>query len=60
MGRFALPFEALNIRGEDGFLCPVCGWPGTFSGDSYDPRLGGLIGTGICACCHFEPGYDDD
>jgi hypothetical protein len=40
-------------------LCPACGWPGTFTGRSYSARSG-LIGSGICCCCYFEPGFDDE
>jgi hypothetical protein len=42
-----------------GFLCPVCGFSGAFNGTSFDEH-GGVIGTGICPCCLFEPGFDDD
>ena len=49
-----------NVRDADGkYLCPACGFPGYFRGDSYDER-GGLAGTGICPCCYWEPGFDDD
>ena len=49
-----------NIRDEDGrYLCPCCGFPGYFEGSSYDER-GGVIGTGICPCRCWEPGFDDD
>jgi hypothetical protein len=49
----------LNIRDGCGrWLCPVCGFPGHFQGESFD-RHGGVIGTGICPCCLFEPGFDD-
>lgn len=49
-----------NIRDEDGhYLCPACGLPGFFQGDSYD-ESGGVIATGICPCCLWEPGYDDN
>jgi hypothetical protein len=49
----------LNVRDGCGrFLCPVCGLAGYFRGDSFD-RNGGVIGTGICPCCLFEPGFDD-
>jgi hypothetical protein len=48
-----------NIRDQDGqYLCPACGWPGHFRGESYSED-GGLVGTGICPCCLFEPGFDD-
>jgi hypothetical protein len=60
MGRTPLPITMLNIQSEGSFLCPVCGWSGTFTGHSYELNFGGCAGTGICACCHFEPGFDDD
>jgi hypothetical protein len=41
------------------FLCPSCGLPGYFDGTSYDSNMP-LVGTGICPCCFFEPGFDDD
>lgn len=48
-----------NIADRDGrFLCPACGLPGFFRGTSYDEK-GGIIGTGICPCCLWEPGFDD-
>ena len=49
-----------NIRDDDGgYLCPSCGFPGYFEGPSYDER-GGIIASGICPCCGWEPGFDDD
>lgn len=49
-----------NIRDNEGqYLCPSCGFPGYFEGRSYDEH-GGVIGTGICPCCGWEPGFDDD
>ena len=49
-----------NIQDEDGrFLCPACGYPGFSDEAAYDER-GGLIGTAICSCCYWEPGFDDD
>ena len=52
--------RTFNIRDEVGrYLCPACGFPGYFQGSSYDER-GGVIASGICPCCHWEPGYDDD
>lgn len=39
-------------------LCPSCGFPGYFEGSSYDQR-GGIIATGICPGCGWEPGFDD-
>jgi hypothetical protein len=38
---------------------PFCGYDGTFGGDHYREE-GGCIDTGICSCCLFEPGYDDN
>jgi hypothetical protein len=46
-------------RLEGAFRCPVCGLPGYFGEDSFD-ELGGVIATGICPCCFFEPGFDDN
>lgn len=49
-----------NIRNHLGqYLCPACGLPGYFEGQSYI-ESGGLIATGICPCCSFEPGFNDD
>ncbi len=49
-----------NIRNSLGhFLCPSCGLPGYFNGTSYDDNSP-LVGTGICPCCFYEPGFDDD
>ncbi len=49
-----------NILGPDGrYLCPVCGFPGCFTGTSYDENRG-LVGTGICPCCRWEPGFDGE
>lgn len=49
-----------NICDADGrHLCPSCGFPGYFEGSSYEER-GGIIATGICPCCLWEPGFDDD
>ena len=59
-GSPSLDHRQFNIRNDAGqVLCPVCGWPGYFRGSSYDER-GGLIATGICPSCLFEPGFDDD
>jgi hypothetical protein len=47
----------LNVEHDGAYLCPVCGFP--FSKHpTYDER-GGMIGTGICPCCLWEPGFDD-
>jgi hypothetical protein len=40
-------------------LCPVCGHAGAFDEHCFDAR-GGVIGSGICPCCLYEPGFDDD
>ncbi len=45
--------------GTGKFLCPSCGLPGYFEGCSYNED-GPIIGSGICPCCMFEPGFDDD
>jgi len=48
-----------NIRGEDGlYLCSACWFPGCFPQAPY-VEGGGLVGVGICPCCFFEPGFDD-
>jgi hypothetical protein len=54
-----LPATAFIIQSADGYLCPVCGWPGYFRGDHFDDEEGGCIATGICPCCLYEPGFDD-
>ena len=49
-----------NVADPDGgFLCPVCGCSGDFDGAAFD-EAGGVIGCGICRCCLYEPGFDDD
>jgi hypothetical protein len=54
------PKSPLAIQDKTGrFLCPVCGHAGTFDGHCFDER-GGVIGSGICPCCFYEPGFDDD
>lgn len=56
----ALDYKRFNIRGRTGlYLCPSCGFPGCFNEEPYNEN-GGLIGTGICPCCLFEPGFDDN
>jgi len=55
-----LPATAFIIPSEDGFLCPVCGLAGYFRGDHFDDIEGGCIATGICPCCSYEPGFDDN
>ena len=48
-----------NIRDVDErYLCPGCGLPGYFEGDSYTD-WGGVAGTGSCPCCYWEPGVTD-
>jgi hypothetical protein len=44
---------------ENHVLCPVCGFAGVFGLNSFDAH-GGVIGTGICYCCLYEPGFDDN
>lgn len=51
-------FIIRNDRGE--YLCPVCGFAGYFRGDHFADKEGGVIGTGICPCCFYEPGFDDN
>lgn len=41
-------------------LCPSCGLPGYFSAAAWDDHGRGVIGNGICPCCFYEPGFDDD
>jgi hypothetical protein len=54
------PNSPLAVQDRTGrFLCPVCGHAGTFDGHCFDER-GGVIGSGICPCCFYEPGFDDD
>jgi hypothetical protein len=48
------------IASGGGYLCPVCGWAGTFIGNHFADDEGGCIATGICACCAYEPGFDDN
>ena len=51
----------LNLPTPTGdHLCPCCGLPGYFTGRSYIDEGHGVIGTGICPACLFEPGFDDD
>ncbi|MEL1250493.1 hypothetical protein [Aurantiacibacter gilvus] len=52
-------YRSLNIQSKTGdWLCPSCGFPGYFRGLSF-VEGGPLIGTGICPCCTYEPGFDD-
>lgn len=50
-----------NVRDRTGrLLCPACGYPDYYACvPAYDAR-GGLIGSAICPCCLWEPGFDDD
>jgi hypothetical protein len=49
-----------NVANADGnLLCPCCGMTDQFSTTIYDAR-GGMIGSGICGACFWEPGFDDD
>ncbi|MES2444637.1 MAG: hypothetical protein V4574_17570 [Pseudomonadota bacterium] len=50
-------FNIVDASGRT--LCAACGFPGAFVGACYDEK-GGVIGTGICPCCLWEPGFDDD
>lgn len=57
MGSFN--YQTLDIQNSTGkWLCPCCGYDGTFYGGSFESE-GPLIGTGICSCCLYEPGFDD-
>jgi hypothetical protein len=51
------PFAIKNKTGH--VLCPVCGHAGTFDEQCFNER-GGVIGSGICPCCMYEPGFDDN
>lgn len=52
-------FRKLNISdGAGHWLCPSCGFEDGLGGNSFDDD-GPIIGTGICECCRYEPGYDD-
>jgi hypothetical protein len=49
-----------NVRDLSGrLLCPVCGYPGFSTATAYEEDRG-LIGSCICPCCLWEPGFDDD
>ena len=51
---------SFNIAAPDGrLLCPVCGFPDYSYQPAYSER-GGEIGTTICPCCLWEPGFDDE
>lgn len=48
-----------NIRDDQGkLLCPACGFPEYVVTDAYDEAGG--ISLGICPCCLWEPGFDDN
>jgi hypothetical protein len=51
-------FIIQNNRGE--YLCPICGFAGYFRGNHFADDEGGVIGSGICPCCFYEPGFDDN
>jgi hypothetical protein len=51
-----LQFNIFDNAGQS--LCLCCGLAGQFS-DPPDDARGGRIGCGICACCFWEPGFDD-
>lgn len=53
----ARQFNVTDVAGR--LLCPACGYPDYSDDEAYDQR-GGLIGITICACCLWEPGFDDD
>jgi hypothetical protein len=55
-----LPATSFIVSDGAAFLCPVCGWAGTFLGNHFDDEEGGCIATGICDCCQYEPGFDDN
>jgi hypothetical protein len=52
-----LMFNVANFDGN--LLCPCCGMSDQFSTTIYDSR-GGMIGSGTCGACFWEPGFDDD
>ncbi len=52
-----LDFNVVDDAGQ--FLCPCCGFSGQFDRAPYR-STGGVIGTGICGGCFWEPGFDDD
>lgn len=56
-----LPDNSLNIAHAPGqFLCPVCGYPVFGPEPVYSESGEGIIGRGICPCCLWEPGFDDE
>jgi hypothetical protein len=50
-------FEWRPLGGQ--YLCPACGLPEYFDSRAFD-EFGGSIAQGICPCCFFEPGFNDD
>jgi hypothetical protein len=46
------------VAANDQFMCPCCGMTDQFTNAPYDEK-GGIIGSGICASCFWEPGFDD-
>ena len=49
-----------NVTDPEGrLLCPACGFPDYAGRPAYDDKEG-LIGTTICPCCSWEPGFDDN
>ncbi len=49
-----------NVTAPDGnLLCPVCGLPGYAGSPAYSEQ-GGEIGSALCPCCLWEPGFDDN
>jgi hypothetical protein len=49
-----------NVASADGnLLCPCCGMTDQFETMAYGV-CGGIIGSGICGACFWEPGFDDD
>ena len=51
--------QQFNIRNDHGkLLCPACGFPDYVVTDAYDEAGG--ISLGICPCCLWEPGFDDN
>lgn len=53
----ARQFNIVNPEGH--YLCPACCFPEYAAEPTYDVS-GGLIGSTICACCVWEPGFDDN
>lgn len=52
-----LVFNIYNATQQ--LLCPTCGFPDYASAPAY-AETGGIIGSAICPCCLWEPGFDDD